>query len=395
MRIQTLTHGLIGSLVLASAVFGAACEKKSDETVTKTTEPSPVDTSTRTNAGAVQKSDPKVPGIEMKDPLKAAHADMKKVLDELGSLGGKPLSTLTAAEARKQPTPADAVKSLLMKEKKSTAPLEMAKVDSKKIPGAAGQIDVRLYTPKPSAGLGGKDGGPLPIVVYYHGGGFVIADLETYDASARALAKESGAIVVSADYRHAPENKFPAAHDDAFAAYQWVLANAGSFNGDGKRVAVAGESAGGNLAINVSIMARDKGVQMPLHQVLVYPMAQTTMMTDSYLRWEKAVPLDKASMSWFFQNTIKSDADKADPRLDLLHANLKGLPKTTVILAEIDPLNSDGLMLVKALDDAKVPVDRKEYEGVTHEFFGMGAAVGDAKDAESYAGGRLKNALLK
>ena len=391
MRNNTLSHGLLGSIVLATALCGVACEKKNDDATTaKEREPKTVNTA-ETNSGEVKKADPmKLPVVEAKDPMKAADADMAKVLTELQGLGGKPLNTLTPAEARKQPTPADAVKSLLTKEKKSTAPIEMAKVDSKKIPGAGGaQIDVRIYTPKTT------DKTPLPVVVYYHGGGWVIADLETYDASARALAKESNAIVVSADYRHAPENKFPAAHDDAFAAYQWTLANAASFGGDGKRVAVAGESAGGNMAINVSMMARDKAIQLPLHQVLIYPVTQTTTNTESYAKWANAKPLDAAMMGWFMQQALKSDADKSDPKLDVIHQNLKGLPKTTIITAEIDPLASDSDMLKKALDTAGVSVDQKTYEGVTHEFFGMGAVVADAKSAEEYAGGHLKDALKK
>lgn len=324
-----------------------------------------------------------------RDPMATADSDMKKVLEQLNALGGKPLATLTPEEARKQPTPADAVKALLTKEGKSTAPIEMAKVDSRKIPGAAGLIDARIYTPKTD------DKKPLPVIVYFHGGGFVIADLDVYDASPRALAKGANAIVVSADYRHAPENKFPAAHDDAYAAYEWVTKNAASFGGDPKRIALAGESAGGNLAANVAIMARDKGATMPVHELLVYPVAQTTTDTPSYNEWANAKPLDKAGMGWFVEKIIRTPADKNDPRLDLVHANLKGLPKTTIVLAEIDPLRSDGDMLAKSLEAAGVTVEKKLYEGVTHEFFGMGAAVADARDAESYASGRLKEAFKR
>lgn len=362
-----------GSSMPASAAPAQSSETSSAEINPRGTDPS----ATRTRAE------------KPKDPMKAANADMKKVLEQLVSLGGKPLATLSAEEARKQPTPADAVKALLAKEGKSTAPLEMAKVDSRKIPGAAGPIDARIYTPKTD------DKKPLPVVVYFHGGGFVIADLDVYDATPRALAKGANAIVVSAEYRHAPENKFPAAHDDAFAAYQWVTKNAVSFGGDPKRIAVAGESAGGNLAANVAIMARDKGAPMPLHELLVYPIAQTTTDTPSYEEWAMAKPLDKAGMLWFLDNTVRTAADKNDPRLDLVHAKLQGLPPTTIVQAEIDPLKSDGDMLAKSLEAAGVSVDKKLYEGVTHEFFSMGAVVGDAKDAESYAAGRLKDAFKK
>ena len=379
---------LVGLAVLVGAV---ACDRPAGNDAAKPTPAAAPTSSSETHSADMgnpaQTTLPKKE--EPKDPLKAADSDMKKVLEQLGELGGKPIETLSPEEARKQPTPTDAVMALLKKDGKSTAPLEMASVVNRKIPGAAGQVDARIYTPKTD------DKKPLPVVVYYHGGGFVIANLDVYDASPRALAKGANAIVVSADYRQAPENKFPAQHDDAYAAYDWVVKNAASFGGDPKRIAVAGESAGGNLAANVSIMARDKNGQLPVHELLVYPVAQTSMETPSYNVWANAKPLNKAMMGWFVDKFTKSPADKSDPRIDLVHANLKGLPKTTIVLAEIDPLKSDGDMLAKSLDAAGVSVDKKEYEGVTHEFFGMGAYVGDAKDAESYAAGRLKDAFKK
>ena len=187
---------------------------------------------------------------------------MKAVLDQLAALGGKPIETLSPVEARKQPTPADAVKALLKKQGKSTAPEEVGKVEDKTIAGPGGPIPLRVYTPKGT--------GPFPLVLYIHGGGWVIADLDTYDSSPRALANAAGAVVLSTDYRHAPEHKFPAAHEDVFAAYQWMLKNAGTLQGDASRAAVVGESAGGNMAIGICLMARDNGIQMPSYQVLVY-----------------------------------------------------------------------------------------------------------------------------
>ncbi len=165
---------------------------------------------------------------------------MKAVLDELAGLGGKPIETLLPAEARLQPSAADAVKSLLKKQGKPITPEPVGKVEDATIPGPSGPIPARIYTP--------AGDGPFPVLVYWHGGGWVIADLNTYDASPRALANAAGCIVVSCHYRQAPEHRFPAASDDAIAAYQWVLANAPGFGGDPARVAVAGESAGGNLA---------------------------------------------------------------------------------------------------------------------------------------------------
>jgi len=170
--------------------------------------------------------------------------------------------------------------------------------------------------------------------------------------------------------------------------------DAASFGGDPKRVAVAGESAGGSLAANVSIRARDAKVQMPVHQLLVYPVAQTATNTEAYIEWGNAQPLDKASMEWFVKNYTKP-ADLSDARLNLVSAKLEGLPKTTIVLAEIDPLRSDGELLADRLKAAGVDVDTKTYEGVTHEFFGTGAVVADAKSAEEYAGDRLKDAFEK
>lgn len=378
----------LSSLFLVTLVF--ACDKpKSQQQTTQPPTSQPETRSADMNRNEPAVTTP-VKTIEPKDPMKAADADMQKVLKELDALGGKPLSTLTPEEARKQPTPADAVRKVLEKEKKSTAPIEMMKVESRKIEGAKGMIDARIYTPK----VEGKDAKkPLPVVAYWHGGGFAIANLDTYDASARALAKEAEAIVVSLDYRHAPENKFPAAHEDAFAGYQWVTQNAARIGGDPKRIAVAGESAGGNLAENVAIMARDKGAPMPLHVLLVYPIAQSAMNTKSYQEWANAKPLDKAGMAWFFDKYGRTPDDMKDPRIDLTQAKLDGLPKTTIVLAEIDPLHDDGMVLADKLKAAKVDVDSKTYEGVTHEFFGMGAVVGDAKDAEKWAGGRLKDSF--
>lgn len=326
--------------------------------------------------------------VAPRDPLKEADSDMKKVLERLAALGAKPLPTLSPEEARKQPGPADAVKAVLAAEKKDAAPREMAKVETRRFAGADGtQLDARIYTPK------SEEKAPLPVVLYFHGGGFVIGGIDAYDASARALADESDAIVVAADYRRAPEHEFPASHEDAFAAYRWVVKDAASFGGDPARVAVAGESAGGNLAANVSIHARDQGLQIPVHQLLVYPVAQTSTETSSYQEWRDGKPLDRPMMEWFFQQATRTPADLKDWRLDLVNARLDRLPPTTIVLAEIDPLRADGEMLADRLREAVVPVEVKTYEGVTHEFFGMGAVVDDAQAAVDWAGERLDDAF--
>lgn len=308
---------------------------------------------------------------------------MKSVLDQLAALGGKPIETLTPAEARRQPTPADAVKALLDEQGKSTAPEPVGNVEDRTIPGAAGPIPVRIYTPKGE--------GPFPVVVYYHGGGWVIATINTYDASARALTNAANAVVVSVEYRKAPENKFPAAHEDALAAYRWALENTAEINGDPSRVAVAGESAGGNLAAAVAMLAADQGLQPPVHQLLVYPIANYAFDSESYRQNAQAKPLNAATMRWFFDHYLSSPAEGRDPRISLVSADdLSGLPPATVITAEIDPLRSEGQRYAELLDEAGVAVDARNYEGVTHEFFGMGAVLPQAKEAVNQAGGNLR-----
>lgn len=318
-----------------------------------------------------------------------ADADMQAVLDELASLNGKPIETLSPEEARKQPTPADAVMELLKRRGKPTAPESLVPgitSTDREIPGPAGPLPVRVYTP--------SGAGPFPVVVYFHGGGWVIADKNVYDGGARGLAKQANAVVVSVEYRRAPEAKFPAAWDDCFAAYKWVASNAASLKGDPARLALAGESAGGNLAVATAIAARDAGVPKPLAVIAVYPVAQTgNLSTSSYMDSAKAKPLNKSMIGWFVEKLFAKPDEKADPRVDIVHAKLDGLPPTTIINAQIDPLREDGALLAVALGKAGVKVDRKLYVGTTHEFFGMAAAVKAAEQAQKYAGAQLRKAF--
>lgn len=316
---------------------------------------------------------------------KSIKPEMQVVIEKLESLGGKPIENLDAKEARKQPTPTDAVMAV-MKEHNMTMPTPLCDTIGKQIPVTGGETHIRIYTPKQ-----GK--APFPVVVYYHGGGFVIANIDVYSGSAQALCEQTGAIVVSVEYPNGPEKKFPAAHNVAFDAYQWVLKNAATFNGDAKKVALAGESAGGNLALNVSIMARDKKIQMPLYQVLVYPVANNDLNNESYTKHATAKPLNKAMMDWFVKNYLNSTAQAADPRISLVKANLAGLPKTLIIGAEIDVLQTEGKLLADKLKDAKVETDYEMYSGVTHEFFGMAAVVPEAKKAQELASKKLKGAF--
>lgn len=316
---------------------------------------------------------------------KTIKPEMQVVIEKLISYGDKPIETLSAVDARKNHTPTDAVMALV---KQNKIAIPEAKVDTtgKDIDVSGGKIHLRIYTPKE-----GK--GPFPLIVYYHGGGFVIADLDVYNASAQGLAEQVGAIVVSVAYRLAPENKFPIAHNDAFAAYEWAVKNAVGLKADPAKIAVVGESAGGNLAANVSIMARDKHIMVPLHQVLVYPIAQANMNTDSYKMYADAKPLNKAMMSWFTEKYLTTMIEAQNPKIALVNANLKGLPPTTIITAEIDPLHDDGVMLANKLSDAGVKVSSRNYEGVTHEFFGMAILVPEAKAAQAYAADQLKAAF--
>lgn len=188
---------------------------------------------------------------------------MKAVLDTFASLNSTPLEKTTLAAARKAPSIADAVKAVMKKEGK-TAPFT-GKTQDIKVPTKDGDLVARVYTPVGS--------GPFPTIYYIHGGGWVIADIDIYDSSPRALCEKTKAVVISTEYRKAPEHKYPAAHDDTWAVYQWMLQNAARCNGDPRKVAIVGESAGGNMAASICIMAKKQGVPLPVHQLLIYPIA--------------------------------------------------------------------------------------------------------------------------
>ncbi|VWX49635.1 alpha/beta hydrolase [Novosphingobium sp. 9U] len=331
---------------------------------------------------------PPPPAVAATQPAQAA-ADMQAVLDAHASLAPKPIETLTPAKARLQPSPADAAKKVMREKGMSTAP-DPAVTTKDVAYGADPMQFARIYTPAATVGAGA----PLPVVVYYHGGGWVIADVNTYDATPRLLSKQLNAIVVSVEYRHAPEFKFPAQHEDAAAAYRWVLANAASWGGNPAKVALAGESAGGNLAVATAIYARDNGLTKPLHVLSVYPIANSDMQLPSRMDSANAKPLNTPMLKWFGNYYSKTPADMADPRLNLVAADLRNLPPTTIINAQIDPLRSDGETLATAMKKAGDSVDQKTFPGVTHEFFGLGKVVRGAYDAELYAIAKLKKALL-
>src|SRR5712675_186652 len=315
--------------------------------------------------------------------------EMGELLLAFAALGGRPIESLTPAEARLQPTMADAVDALLKKRGESSDPTKLVPdvtTTEATIPGPDGTpLTATVYTP--------TGPGPFPAVLYFHGGGWVVGNTRVYDAGARALAKGAQAVVISVDYRLAPENKFPTAWDDALATYKWTATNVGRWRGDPRRLALAGESAGGNLAISTAISTVAAGVTRPKVVIAIYPVTQTGTTTESYLDSGNAKPLNQAMIGWFFDKTLSSAADKLDPKLDLIHAKLSLLPPVTIINAQIDPLRSDGAILEEALKQVSVKVTRKEYEGVTHEFFGAAAVLPAAKAAQSFAAEQLKDAF--
>lgn len=314
--------------------------------------------------------------------------EMQAVLDKLAALGATPFSTLSVPEARIQASPADAAHAVQWDKRISSNPEAQVTTKDIMIPSAEGGLAARVYIP------GGE--GPFPVVVYYHGGGWVVADVNVYDGAPRALAMGANAIVVSVEYRHAPEHKFPAAHNDAWTAYKWAVENIHELNGNSDKIAVAGESAGGNLAANVALMAKEMKTKQPLHQLLVYPVAGSDMDTPSYKENANAKPLGKADMEWFVKNTTSSMDQAKDPRLNLNgRSDVAGVAPATVILAQIDPLRSDGEIYAAKLKEAGVHVDMKVFNGVTHEFFGMGKVVPEAKQALDLAVADLTAAFNK
>lgn len=331
------------------------------------------------------------PAVTRASPVKPAPAaaDMQAVLDAHAALEPKPIETLTPVKARIQPSAADATTAVIRQKGLSTAPDPA--VTTRDLPyGTDAMQYVRIYRPvsAPSDAI-------LPIIVYYHGGGWVIADVNTYDATPRSLAKRLNALIISVEYRHAPEAKFPAQHDDAVAAYAWVLKSAASWGGDATRVALAGESAGGNLAIATAIQVRDRGLTKPVHILSVYPIANSATTLPSRMDSANAKPLDTAMLKWFGHYYARTPADQQDPRINLVAADLKALPPVTIVNARIDPLRSDGETLATALRSAGVPVEQRTFEGVTHEFFGMASVVRGAFDAQTWAVSRLQPALAK
>ncbi|MBK7949037.1 MAG: alpha/beta hydrolase [Deltaproteobacteria bacterium] len=265
--------------------------------------------------------------------------------------------------------------------------LEMAKVEARDVDGPQGKVPIRIYTP-----AGGAE--RKPGIVFFHGGGFVLCSLDTHDATCRQLAKGTDSVVVSVDYRLAPEAKFPAAPEDCYAATQWTALNARELGIDVGRIAVAGDSAGGNLAAVVSLMCRDRGGHLPIHQLLIYPVTDASLETESYRVNGEGYFLSKDMMRWFWHHYLESDADAANPLASPLRAaSLAGLPPATVVTAEYDPLRDEGREYAKRLAAAGVPTQYTNYDGVFHGFFAMTEQLPRARQAVDDACAALRKAF--
>jgi acetyl esterase len=265
-------------------------------------------------------------------------------------------------------------------------PEPVARVEDRRVPGPAGDVPVRLYAP-PGAG-------PWPLLVWVHGGGWVIGDVPSYDALCRRLALAVPAIVVSVEYRRAPEHKFPAAAEDAYAATCALAEGAAALGADPARVAVGGDSAGGNLSAVVSLMARDRGGPRLAHQLLVYPVTDATFDTPSYRDNAEGYLLTRDMMQWFWNHYLPTPADGANPYASPLRAaDLAGLPPATVITAEFDPLRDEGEAYAARLGAAGVPVRVSRYDGMIHGFFAMPAILPQAVAAIAEAATALRAAF--
>jgi acetyl esterase len=265
-------------------------------------------------------------------------------------------------------------------------PEPVAHVENRTIPGPDGEIGVRIYRPASRA--------KLPALVYFHGGGFVLCNLDTHDGTCRSLANGAGAVVVSVDYRLAPEHRFPAAPEDCYAAAQWVSRNAAEIGADPTRIAVGGDSAGGNLAAVVALMARDRGAPPLRFQLLIYPVTDFAFDTASYRDNAEGYFLTTGMMKWFWSQYLADPAAGAQAYASPLRArDLRGLPPALCITAGYDPLRDEGEAYACRLADAGVAATTSRYDGMFHGFFGMQAQLDAAKRAVAEASDALRKGL--
>lgn len=296
------------------------------------------------------------------------HPQIQAALKALAEANLPAIESLTAQRAREVMN--------AMSKARGGVPAPIERAEDKAAPGPAGDVPVRVYRP--------KGDGPFPAVIYFHGGGHVFGDLDTHDIIARNICAGSEAVVVAVDYRLAPEHKFPAAADDAWAAYLWVREQGAALEIDASRLAVAGDSAGANLAAVVALMARDAGHTNLRMQVLIYPVADYNLVGDSYVRFATGYGILTAdAMKWFRGHYLTRDEDADDWRASPIKASsLANLPPTLIVAAQCDVLCDDGIALAAALRAAGTPVERREYAGMIHGFFGMAPAIDDAVAAQ-------------
>jgi len=298
----------------------------------------------------------------------------------MAAQGGKPMEESTPAELRAaRAQSADAMAALAGPEQ------AVARVENRTIPGPGGPIPVRVYWP--------VAGRTLPVLVYLHGGGWVFGNIESVDRNCRALANAAECIVVNVEYRLAPENKFPAAADDAYAVVEYVAAHAGEFDADAGRIAVGGDSAGGNLAAVACLMARDRGGPRLLFQLLVYPVIDYDDRRKS-LEENDGFLLTRQMIRYFWEHYVASAEEGRDPYASPINArSLAGLPPAFVITAECDPLRDQGEAYGLRLQLAGVPVSIKRYAGAIHVFFQLGAVIDSGREAVADAAAALRNAF--
>jgi acetyl esterase len=315
----------------------------------------------------------------------AVTSEVRALLEVINSVEAPPVAEQSPADMR------EAYAALNAMEPKP----EVGAVTDVTAPGPGGDIPIRVYTPPAGPRAEAPADRPPGVLVYFHGGGWTIGSVETHDALCRALAVGSGEVVASVDYRLAPEHPFPAAVEDAEAATRWVAAHAGDLGADGTRLAVGGDSAGGNLAAVVSGLLRDGGPAIAL-QLLVYPATDMTLTQPSIDENGEGLFLTKDTMLWFRRNYIGEDGDHTDPMASPLHAppeSLRGLPPALVVTAEYDPLRDEGEAYAAALRDAGVDATASRYDGVIHGFVSMPTWVPEGKVALDECCRALRTAL--
>jgi len=306
-------------------------------------------------------------------------ADVQLMLTLATLSGHRTLDTLTPAEAREDIRRTARLTSALVE--------PVARVEALEIPGPAGPMGARLYVPTT-----GRD--PRALVVYYHGGGWVVGDLDTHDGVCRFLAHETGAGVLAVDYRLAPEHTFPAAVEDALAAFHWATAEARRLGFDPARVAVAGDSAGGNLAAVVAALATREGGRRPAAQMLIYPVTDVANRHASYRLFADGFFLTAAEMEWYIARYLPGRTAARDPRASpLLAPDLAGLPSAVVVTAGFDPLRDEGEAYAARLEAAGVRVWHRRYPGLVHGFANATSVISSARRAMAEAARELAGEL--